>query len=210
MIIILIVGKGVARSARAAPRRRARACRLPAARRHALRQGPRGHAAWAAAHAHPAALPDRKGVPARLLCGAAGRVLCAGDGDGAADCSHRRERAPARGCEEWARVTQRNLRKRFVMGWVGSGLWAALPLRRDAGTRALGRRAQRCIWGGSGRYSGAGRRSDWREPSGAELSGGGGAGLLRERRWLGGREAWWLPVLSLWRGERSCGALLPF
>ena len=67
--------------------------------------------------------------------------------------------------------------------------WAALPLRREAGTRALGRWAQRRIRGGSGRVFWGRAAVGLAGASGAELSGGGCAGLLREGRWLGGREA---------------------
>ena len=70
--------------------------------------------------------------------------------------------------------------------------WAALPLRREAGTRALGRWAQRRIWGGSGRVFRGRAAVGLAGASGAALSGGAElscAGLLREGRWLGGREA---------------------
>ena len=87
-------------------------------------------------------------------------------------------------------------RQAVGMGWGlrASGLRAGVCAGLCC--RSAGRRG-RARWGGGrrgaygagvGGYSGAGRRSDWRG-HGAELSGGGCAGLLREGRWLGGRES---------------------
>ena len=85
----------------------------------------------------------------------------------------------------YLKIKQKTMEGRFVC-------WAALPLRREAGTRALGRWAQRRIRGGSGRVFWGRAAVGLAGASGAALSGGAElscAGLLREGRWLGGREA---------------------